>query len=331
MSQALAPLVTRMPEGVLVTQLPTPFPVGAVNCYLLPESPVTLVDPGMMWDDTPRLIEEFLASAGRRVEDVELVVVTHGHPDHFGAAGWVARRAGAPIVCGRDEGTKLVEGYRSGSFRLSDFAARLGMPDEIVASLPGFLELVLPMIHEVHDDDLILLDDLASLRAGGRTWAVQVTPGHAVGHVSLHDTETGTLLAGDHLLARITPNPMMEPDAESDLGRRRSLVEYLDSIERFVALDPQIALPGHGPAFTDVSSWALAVRSHHESRASQILDVVRQLGEPTAFDLSSTLFPTIEGFSHMLGISEVVGHLDLLADAGAVGAVGKAPVRYICT
>jgi glyoxylase-like metal-dependent hydrolase (beta-lactamase superfamily II) len=330
-TEALAPLVTRMPEGVLAAQLPTPFPVGPVNCYLLPEHPVTLVDPGMLWDNTPKLIEAFLASAGRRVQDVELVVVTHGHPDHFGAAGWVAQHADAPIVCGRDERAKLVEGYRSGRFRLSDFAVRLGMPDEVVASLPGFLELVLPMIHEIHDDDLILVDDLASLRAGGRNWTVQVTPGHAVGHVSLYDSETGTLLAGDHLLARITPNPMMEPDEGSDLGRRRSLVEYLASLERFVALDPQVALTGHGPAFTDVKSWAAAVRSHHDARANHILDIVRELNSPTAFELSSRLFPTIEGFSHMLGISEVIGHLDLLADTGTVGAVGDAPIRYVCT
>lgn len=330
MSEPLAPIVDRLPEGVLLARLPTPFPVGDVNCYLLPDHPVTVVDPGMLWDDTPRRIEDLLASAGRRVEDVELVVVTHGHPDHFGAAGWVARRANAPIVCGRPERNKLVDGYGSGRFQLSNFAERLGMPADVVESLPGFLNLVAPLIHEIHDDDLLLLDDTATLHAGGRDWTVHVTPGHAVGHVSLHDSQTGTLLAGDHLLAHITPNPMMEPDEHSHLGRRRSLVEYLASLDRFVSLDPRAALPGHGPAFTNIAGWATEVRRHHDERSEVILDVVRELGAPTAFELSQRLFPTIEGFSHMLGISEVIGHLDLLGDAAAIETVDGIPIRYAC-
>lgn len=334
MRPTLAPTIDILPDGVLMAELATPFPVGPVNCYLLVDHPVTLVDPGMLWDDTPERIIAFLAGAGLTVADVEQVVVTHGHPDHFGAAGWVARESGAPVVCGRGEAPKLLAGFGSApgfTHRLSQFIGILGVPDEVRDQFPTFLEMVVPMIHELGETDLILLDDHDTLVAGGRRWQVHVTPGHAVGHVSLFDDETTTLLAGDHLLARITPNPLIEPDADVALGRRRSLVEYLASLDRFVGLDPAAVLPGHGPAFHELDRWARAVREHHERRASVILGIVKDLGAPTPFELSQRLFPHLEGFSHMLGISEVVGHLDVLLETGDVCSGEDVPVRYAAT
>jgi len=322
----LAPVIDTLPVGVLRTELPTPFPVGPVCCYLLPDHPVTLIDPGMLFADTPILIKEFLASAGRTLSDVELVVVTHGHPDHFGAAGWVAQQSGAPIVCGRAERPKLTGDFAAST--MTPFMEALGVPDGIREQFPSFLDLVHPLIHELRDDDLVLVDDLDSLDAGGRSWEVQVTPGHAVGHVSLFDRDSATLLAGDHLLAHITPNPVIEPDKDSPSGRRRSLVEYLDSLDRFVALGPAVVLPGHGPCFGDVPRWAGAVREHHERRAEAILAAVKSLGEPTAYELSCQLFPHIEGFSHMLGMSEVIGHLDLLAADELIQSGTEIPQRF---
>lgn len=312
---AMASLIERLPDGVRQAALPTPFPVGPVNCYLLTDDPVTLVDPGMLWGPTTTLLEGLLGAAGLRLRDVDQVVITHGHPDQFGAAGWVAEQADARILCGRPDRPKVLDPF--GGFGTAHLLESFGVPAEVLATFPGFADGVRDLVHAVHDEHLVVLDDGDELVAGGRRLRVVQTPGHSVGHVSLWDAETATLLSGDHLLADITPNPVLEPD-DNELGRRRSLVEYLDSLDRFIDLDPHVVAPGHGSAFTDLDTWATTVRAHHQRRAAVILDIVRELGEATPFELSQRLFPSLDGFNHILGVSEVAGHLDLLSASGSV-------------
>ena len=77
----LPPLVRDLPADVVRARLPTPFPVGTVNCYLLVEPPVTVVDPGTLTRVSLERLRAMLAGAGRSLEDIEQVVVTHAHPD----------------------------------------------------------------------------------------------------------------------------------------------------------------------------------------------------------------------------------------------------------
>jgi glyoxylase-like metal-dependent hydrolase (beta-lactamase superfamily II) len=189
-------------------------------------------------------------------------------------------------------------------------------------------EAVADLVQKPRDDQVVGVGDDERLDIGGLQASAIITPGHAAGHLSLWMAGSGVLVSGDHLLPRITPNPLIEPDADDPLGRRRSLVEYLDSLERFIALDPPSVLPGHGEAFTDVAALAASMRAHHVTRATEIGAVVGELGRPTAYDLTRRIFPHLEGFAVMLGISEVVGHLDLLLADGRVSEVEGSPRRY---
>src|SRR3954451_22277086 len=81
--------------GIACLPIPTPFAVGRVNCYLIDDEPLTLVDTGPNSGKALDELEQALAANGRRVEDIELIVITHQHMDHLGLAGIVARRSGA--------------------------------------------------------------------------------------------------------------------------------------------------------------------------------------------------------------------------------------------
>ena len=325
-SAPLAPVVENLPDGIVQVPLPTPFPVGPVNCYVLPAEPVTVVDPGMLWSDSTELVVRALSDSGRTLSEVDQVLITHGHPDHFSAAGWLADEADATVVCGRAEVPKVCQSIDRAS--MLDVVGRLGIPSDMGDTFRAFYEGVQRLSHPVDPRRLRLLDDGDSLLAGGRSWQVHVTPGHSVGHVSLFEPAERVLLSGDHLLACITPNPVLEPDPDSPDGRRRSLVEYLLSLDRFVRLDPLLVLPGHGPRFRDVPTLTEAMRRHHDSRADEILGVIRRLGDATPFELSGELFPHIKDFSIMLGVSEVVGHLDLLEQDGRLLRHDGDPDRY---
>lgn len=322
----LAPIVETLPAGIETVSLPTPFPVGPVNCYLLLGDPLTVVDPGMLWADTIDLLTAALAGHGHSIADVAQIIVTHGHPDHFGAAGWLCAHSDSTVIAGRPEVPKLLGPLDP--LRLQALGAGLGIPDATRRSFTGFYETVGPLTHPVDPGRLQLVDDGNTIAAGGRVWQAHVTPGHAVGHLSLYDPGQRTLISGDHLLACITPNPLLEPDPHSPLQRRRSLVEYLDSLDRFCRLDPVAVLPGHGPRFADVPVLVEAVRAHHADRAQHIHRVVRDCGEPTAFELVRSVFPELDGFSIMLGLSEIVGHLDLLEAAGTLTRTEDTPYRY---
>lgn len=325
-AQPLAPLFDLLPEDIDSLSLPTPFPVGAVNCYLLLGDPLTVVDPGMLWEDTLDLIAAALGRHGHKIADVSQIIVTHGHPDHFGTAGWLAANSDATIIAGRPDSPKLLGALERD--RLGGLIAPLGIPEIASCSFASFYDTIGPLTHPIDPQRLQLVDDGTPIRAGGRTWQAHVTPGHSVGHLSCYDPSDCTLLSGDHLLACITPNPLLEPDPASPLGRRRSLIEYLDSLERFCRLDPMKVLPGHGPRFAEVPTLASAVRAHHAQRSEEILHTVREAGEPTAYDLARTVFPDLDGFSIMLGVSEIVGHLDLLEADRSVIRTDSSPHRY---
>ena len=322
----LAPTIVDLPPGIEAVALPVPFPVDPVNCYLLVDEPVTLVDPGMVWGDTEARLAGLLGRAGLGWGDVAQVVVTHGHPDHFGAAGLVASRSGATVVCGRADEAKVR--LRFEPEFLMRMAEDLGAPAELRSMLAPFIDGVRAMVAPLPDGCLQVLDDGAALDAGGREWTVHVTPGHSAGHVSLWDGPGRTLLSGDHLLAAISPNPMLEPDATAADGRRPSLSEYLASLARFAALDPARVLPGHGPRFTGVPGLAAALAAHHQARAVTILEAIRRVGVASPYELARTLFPAAKGFELVLALSEVVGHLDLLEGDGRVTRRPGPPQRY---
>jgi glyoxylase-like metal-dependent hydrolase (beta-lactamase superfamily II) len=99
MDTVLPPLREGSPDGIRLITLPTPFRVGGVNCYLLLDPPVTVIDPGTK--GSLEAVAAAGAAAGLGLQDVEQVIVTHAHADHFGAAATLAARSGARIVTGR--------------------------------------------------------------------------------------------------------------------------------------------------------------------------------------------------------------------------------------
>jgi glyoxylase-like metal-dependent hydrolase (beta-lactamase superfamily II) len=97
--------------------------------------------------------------------------------------------------------------------------------------------------------------------AGARRWRVLHLPGHADGHIALHDERGGRLLGGDVLLDEITPNVGRWPDTDPDpLGR------YLATLRRVAGLAPAIVFPGHGPVIRAAAERAAEIAGHHDER-----------------------------------------------------------------
>jgi glyoxylase-like metal-dependent hydrolase (beta-lactamase superfamily II) len=301
-------------------RIPVPLPhVGSVNTWLLHGEPMTLVDTGPRDDEALSALEDGLAQAGVRVEDIELVLVTHHHVDHTGLAATIAGRSGARVAAferaaayGRhyDERTAADRRFSLALMR------HHGVPEEVIADNERFWDFIRRM-SEPYDAD-VALPDRASIRAGGRELRVVARPGHSTTDALLVDEREGIAFVGDHLLAGISSNTEIYPAVEPDGTRPRARVEYLENLRQTAAMPLARLLTGHGDEVTAHADLVRRRLADHQRRCDQIVDVLRR-GRASAFDIAGHLWsPRTVADQPLLVVWEVLGHLDLLLDAGRV-------------
>ena len=205
-----------MPEIHRLT-LPTPFPVGQVNSYVLrPDGPglgsLTLVDPGPNYPPAKEALVKGLEKLGLGLDRFETLFLTHPHVDHYGLAGEIASRSGARVVAHADAVPRLTGRISESSpgqlLVFGKILARAGLPGEFLASLLRQWAASDRLGAAVKVD--VLPADGDTVEGGGVTWKIIHTPGHSPGSVCFHDEVGQRLIAGDHLLPHITSNAIME-------------------------------------------------------------------------------------------------------------------------
>jgi glyoxylase-like metal-dependent hydrolase (beta-lactamase superfamily II) len=299
--------------------LPTPFPVGPVNVYLLTGDPLTLVDTGPRYDDARLALESGLAALGYRVEDLQCVILTHHHADHVGLAAHLAQRSGAAIYTHTWNVALLADYVRERS-QHNGFYEQIwreaGVPEAHIVALRTVGGDVaqwsdpVPNARPLNEGDAITL--------GGIAWTVFHTPGHAGDLICLWNPASGELLANDHLIRDISSNPVLEPPRAPGEPRPKRLVEYIYHMQRMAALNPTIAWPGHGEPVDDVAGLVRQRLAFHTRRAQRIHEALKP--QPlTLWELTTPMFPRLKRpIDYFLALSEVLGHLDLLAEQNRV-------------
>ena len=315
-----------LPDGIHQIPLPTPFGIGDVNAWLLSGEPLALVDAGPLMEETEARLEEGLAAHGVAVEDLELIVLTHQHDDHVGLAGELRRRSGAEVA-----GTAALAAFLADTEASMDaddafsvaLMRRHGVSEKTVDTLHGISRAFRRFLGDVPVSRVVA--DGGELVAGGRTWRVRERPGHSPTDTVL--ASDGVLIAGDHLLERISSNPIAHVPigaadpaglAASD-ARPRTLLAYVASLRATAADDRgELILPGHGDPFEGAAALVAKRLEQHERRAQKILDA---LAHPrSAADVGRDLWRHVPVTQAYLVLSEVLGHLDLLEQRGAVRA-----------
>jgi glyoxylase-like metal-dependent hydrolase (beta-lactamase superfamily II) len=306
---------TRLP-GLHAIRLPTPFSVGDVNVYLLERirsfELLTLVDTGPLCEETQRALQAALAELGYAIPDLEQILISHAHPDHYGLAAHLVSQSGARLGAhphSRPGLESTTTGATASEFYQHWFD-QCGVPPSL-QSLIGLdhadgynYASSVAVDYELCDGD--------ELSLAGHQWLVLSTPGHAGGLVCLYQPESGILLASDHLIADITSNPIIEPPPPGQSERPRRLLQYLDQLQRVAALNPSVAYSGHGLPVTDVAALVTHRIAFHQRRADRIFRLLA-LHPQTVFQLVRQLFPPdLPPVHFFLALSEVQGHLDLL-------------------
>jgi glyoxylase-like metal-dependent hydrolase (beta-lactamase superfamily II) len=306
--------------GIHRLAIPTPFQVGRVNAYLIEDSPLTLVDSGPNSAKALDELERALSARGHAIEDIELLIITHQHIDHFGLASILARRSGAEVAA-LDRLVPHLARFGEQA-ELDDLFAeqvmlRHGIPADVVAALRAVSASFRAWGATVEATRPLADGSVLNLR--DRTLRVLHRPGHSPSDTLFLDESRSILLAADHLIKHISSNPLLarplgEAQDRGDAGageRPRALITYLASLELTRAMTLSLVLPGHGQPIVDHVSLIDERFRLHRRRAEKIHSLIASRPR-TAHEIAQELWGNVAVTQAYLTLSEVLGHLDIL-------------------
>jgi glyoxylase-like metal-dependent hydrolase (beta-lactamase superfamily II) len=299
---------------IVPISLPTPFYIGPVNVYLIAADPLTLIDTGPKTKEAIDALREGLRRERLRVSDIRRIVLTHAHEDHCGLARSLRDEAKDAEVLVHNWET----GHRIG--RLEDgmqrnLLARAGVPDGEIEGMRRMYEAVSRYADSFEDHEYGELRDEAELEFTNGALRIVHTPGHTPGSCSFVREADRTVIAGDCVLKRITPNPVLSPDPIDPSKRFPSLAEYLVSLARLRTFSPILVHGGHGAPVNDYEELFNRYLRAIRERQAEVIRLVSQAGT-SAWEVSRAMFPQTDDVHRFLAVSESVAHLDLAHSEG---------------
>lgn len=310
---------------VIPISLPTPFYIGPVNVYLIAEDPITIIDTGPKTKATVEALRAGLREAGFLVSDIRRIVLTHAHEDHCGLAKSVRDEAKNAEVYVHDWET----GHRHSRLEYDEHRAlleRAGVPEKEIQLMRRMYEGMREYADTLDDNECVSLKDEAELEFESGSLRILHTPGHTPGSCSFLREADRTLIAGDCVLKRITPNPVLSPDPLDPTRRFPSLAEYLVSLARLRACSPTLVYGGHGDVIRDYEELFNRYFRAFQERQGQVIGLVKKDGV-TAWEVGQSMFPGADDVHRFLAVSEAVAHLDLAHSEGKIGVELAGPTE----
>ena len=315
-----------------VHQIRLPFPQGMsgyTNVYVVEgNNGNILIDSG--WGDSEVIwaFREGLREDNLKFRDINWIVITHIHPDHYGLAGKLKELCGAELAVHRTEAGLINSRYKDFGGLLKDMGDMLssnGVPQSELADLKQaslwMNQFVSPALPDVS------LDDGDRISNGSFGFEVLRTPGHSPGHICLYEARKRWLFSGDHVLANCIPHVGFHPQSGDN-----PLKDYIDSLEMVNGLGVNFVFPGHGPVFNSLKLRAMEIFEHHEQRERAIMAALDD-GLKTAYHVAAEIpwkletggvrFSDLGALDRRLAILGTIAHLRLLASEGSVGKIDK--------
>ena len=260
----------RVLPGLWRLRLPLPWEgVPHCNAWAIAAGPgIVLVDTGMHEPGSLAHLRLAMEQVNLRLEQVQLIVCTHAHADHWGQVAPIKDIAGCEFWMhpNHAHGSAATSDPEAALARRLEIGRQSGVPEATLTAYAerakhapsGLAAIVAP------DRDLIagvVVDsDLGP-------WEVYETPGHAPSHIVLHQPERRLMISGDHLLGRIS--------LYYDYGWSPDPVgEFLRSLELVAGLDVRLCLSGHGKPFVDFHGHIEANRALVREREQAALDAL---------------------------------------------------------
>lgn len=320
------------PETENIIALPIPFSefsdLATANIYALGKGPITLIDSGPKIPGSPEFIRKELNDAGFDFKDIERIIITHAHVDHFGLVENIRKAAGHPVECfihSEDAWRASNEWFHEDMLKAMRKILKeaAGVPQDMIDMVMKRFSFYQTLADPLND--VTVMEDGHEFSGTGFHLRVIHTPGHSAGSCCLYETESKILFSGDHLIKNITPNPIMEMKREKlRYPEYQSLKAYLNSLDKVADLDIRSVFSGHGEYFTDLRGYIRSNKEHHQVRMDQVWNALKKEIRPL-YQLVPEVFPAAPESELLLALSEIIVHLEILINQGRAELVDPGP------
>ncbi len=293
-----------LPEGVHLIEVPTPFPVGNVNCYLIDGEPLTLIDTGLRSSKSEKALRQGLEKRGALFADIEQILLTHGHIDHTGLAGQIARESNG--ACGvfvhEKDAFRIINHEKYMNERLAEYL-RLGRISGVpqTKELDEYVKVIEPLFLKYGESvsNVTTFNEDVSLKTGFGDLHTIWVPGHSLGSVSYLSHKHQVAFTGDHILGNISSNPSL--DFEETMGI--SMLRYLDSLDVIEQFSDYVALPGHRGIIPSLGERVSNLKEDYVTKIRHAKTVLTN--EPLSFyEISRLIFHDYPVESMILALAE---------------------------
>jgi glyoxylase-like metal-dependent hydrolase (beta-lactamase superfamily II) len=317
-------------EGIIGLRLPMPPPLDWINAYFLRDGEGwAMVDSGYNTPESREVLEDFIENHLGGLP-ITRVILTHYHPDHSGQAGWVCTRFKCPLIMTRTEYllARWLSIDNSISYRemAADYYRATGTPEEMVHAVTDRGNNFLRVCDEM-PASYIHIEEGDTIEIGGRKWEILIGRGHSPEMALLYCAADKLLIAGDQVVARITPNiGIWSFDTESN-----PLKEFLASCTDLPKTVPNdvTVLPGHGRPFENFHERVAAYNTFHENRLAKLLAGLTAQPQ-SLFSIVKILFPKeLSPRDFVFALGETHSHINYLLATGQMQKVSNFSFKKI--
>lgn len=316
-------------DGIHLLRISTPFLVGNVNTYLIVSPEPTLIDVPPNDEIYIKELEEALREKGYLIKDIRRIIITHPHFDHFGSVARIVEKSGAE-VCISSEGARWLEDFEKefidDDLFYRDFLKKAGVPPRMAEYSSKLYNRAKRFGCQARVSKYLTEGDRIALSSG--KLEVISLPGHTPWCIGLYESQKGILFTGDFLLKEISSNALLQRPWVVPSGYK-SLKAYISSLNKANALNIKFALPGHGEIIENPVERIEELLFFISRRKQAISQILKRNGKITPYEIMLQLFPNLPDEQLFLGISEVMGYLELLEDEGSARKIEKGLIYFL--
>jgi len=254
--------------------LPDYFTANSVNVFLIKESPVTLIDTGAYWRDSIEFLKEELKYYKLHLKDIRRILLTHGHVDHCGIAGFMQDNFKCDVFIHKNDRLKVVcsdeEKFNIRKSTFVNLIKKMGFSQEIVKNLQIFFKNFFKYGTTVKSVKLI--EDGGAFDFETFSLKAVHLPGHTAGSCGFYGVVKGKeyLFSGDVILKNTFVTPVLEFDEYGSMYDNFGF--YLKTLKKLKSFHKCILFPGHGDGDFGLLQKAEFIEKH-------IVNMVKELSE----------------------------------------------------
>ncbi|RMF81621.1 MAG: MBL fold metallo-hydrolase [Chloroflexi bacterium] len=303
--------------GAKIYRIPVEvFPEFIGFCYVILDAGVpTLIDTGSSYGNSDHHITQGIVALrtdfgeALDITDIERIIVTHGHIDHFGGVAFMCEQTGGATIGIHELDRRVLNAYEErvivATKALHVYLERAGVSERLNMKLMEIYGFAKKHVRSVDVDFLLHEDEPLD---GMQFYHV---PGHCSGQVCIQLGDV--LISADHILSHTTPH-----QAPESITQYTGLGHYLESLEKTKHIDGiRLALGGHEEPIYDLYARIEDIEASHRRKLQRVIDIVESSEEPvTISDISKKMYPDVSGYHILLALEEVGAHVEYLYNRG---------------